>query len=219
MVPSASACGGEDDAGEVFEVDLVADAHAGGDGGEVVEGGLAPLEEGVALAVALELERGVGVVGVGGAELVDLDGVVDDELGGLEGVDFVGVAAEGAHGVAHGGEVDDGGNAGEVLHEDAGGHVGDLEESGCMVFSCGAGCAGLRRAGYLPHPVKVCKVFRTFKLGLDFGYGVTWNREMRGRRDGALRRHCLSSVNQSAEAFREATWSGGRGPGGRGGSA
>ncbi len=44
--------GGEDDAGEVFEVDLVADAHAGRHGGEVVEGGLAPLEEGVALAVA-----------------------------------------------------------------------------------------------------------------------------------------------------------------------
>ena len=104
----------------------MADAHAGRDGGEVAEGGLAPLEEGVALAVALELERGVEVVGVGGAELVDLDGVVDDQLGGLEGVDPLGVAAEGAHGVAHGGQIDDGGDAGEVLHEDAGGHEGDL---------------------------------------------------------------------------------------------
>ena len=117
---------GEDDAGEVFQVDLVADAHAGGDGGKVVEGGLAPFEEGVALAIALELERGVKVIGVGGAELVNLDGVVDDELRGLEGVDFFGVAAKGAHGIAHGGKIDDGGDAGEVLHEDAGGHVGDL---------------------------------------------------------------------------------------------
>ncbi len=54
------------------------------------------------------------------------DGVVDDELGGLERVDLLGVAAEGAHGVAHGGQIDDGGDAGEVLHEDAGRHVGDL---------------------------------------------------------------------------------------------
>ncbi len=126
MVPVCASAVREDDAGEVLEVDLVADAHAGRDGGEVVEGGLAPLEEGVALAVALELEGGVRVVGVGGAEFVDLDGVVDDELGGLERVDLVGVAAEGAHGVAHGGEVDDCGHAGEILHEDAGGHVGDL---------------------------------------------------------------------------------------------
>jgi len=63
----------------------VADAHAGRHGGEVVEGGLAPLEEGVALAVAGEFECGVEVVGVDGAEFVDLDGVVDDEFGGLEG--------------------------------------------------------------------------------------------------------------------------------------
>ncbi len=104
----------------------MADAHAGRDGGEVAEGGLAPLEEGVALAVALELEERVGVVGAGGAELVDLDGVVDDQLGGLEGVELLGIAAEGLDGVAHGGEIDDGGDAGEVLHEDAGGHVGDF---------------------------------------------------------------------------------------------
>ncbi len=123
---AATGRGGEDDAGEVFEVDLVADAHAGGDGGEVAEGGLAPLEEGVALAVALELERGVHVVGVGGAELVDLDGVVDDELGGLERVDLFGVAAQRPHGIAHRREIDDGGDAGEVLHEHPGGHVGDL---------------------------------------------------------------------------------------------
>src|ERR1019366_5583551 len=117
---------GEDYAGQVFEVDLVADAHAGRDGGEVAEGGLAPLEEGVALSVAGEFEGGVEVVGVDGAEFVDLDGVVDDELGGLERIDLFGIAAEGAHGVAHGGEIDDGGDAGEVLHEDASGHVGDL---------------------------------------------------------------------------------------------
>ena len=117
---------GEDDAGEIFEIDLVADAHAGRHGGEVAEGRLAPLEEGVTLAVALELEQRVGVVGRGRAVLVHLHGVVDDELGGGEGIDALGIAAEGLDGVAHGGQIDDGGDAGEVLHEDAGRHVGDL---------------------------------------------------------------------------------------------
>ena len=120
---------GEDDAGEVLEVDLVADAHAGRDGREVVEGGLAPLEKGVALAVAAELERGVQVVGIPGAVLVDLYGVVDDEFGGDKWIDvgdLFGAAAESLHRIAHGGEIDDRGDAGEVLHEHAGGHVGDL---------------------------------------------------------------------------------------------
>ena len=117
---------GEDDAGEIFEIDLVADAHAGRDGGEVAEGRLAPLQEGVALAVALEFEQRVGVVGRGRAVLVHLHGVVDDELGGREGIDALGIAAQGLDGVAHGGQIDDGGNAGEVLHEHAGGHVGNL---------------------------------------------------------------------------------------------
>ena len=118
--------GGEDDAGEVLKIDLVADAHAGRNDGEVAKSRLAPLEEGVALAVALELEERICRVGRGRAVLVDLDGVVDDEFGGREGIDALGIAAESLDGVAHGGEIDDGGNAGEVLHEDAGGHVGDL---------------------------------------------------------------------------------------------
>ncbi len=117
---------GEDNAGEVLEVDLVTDAHAGGHGAEVAEGGLAPLEEGVALAVALELEEGVRVVGARGAKLVDLDRMVDDELGRYEGIHALGIAAEGFDGVAHRAQVDDGGNAGEVLHEHACGHVSDL---------------------------------------------------------------------------------------------
>ena len=118
--------GGEDHASQVFEIDLVTDAHARRDDGEIAEGRLTPLEEGVALAVALEFEQRVGAIGGGRAVLVDLDGVVDDEFGGDKGIDAFGIAAEGLDGVAHGGEIDDGGNAGEVLHEHAGGHVGDF---------------------------------------------------------------------------------------------
>ena len=45
---------------------------------------------------------------------------------GCSGLIFSGSPPRVLHGVAHGGEVDDGGDAGEVLHEHAGGHEGDL---------------------------------------------------------------------------------------------
>ena len=116
----------EDYAGQVFEVDLVDDAGVGGDDGEIAEAGLSPAEEGVALFVALEFEQGVHVERLRGAEFVDLDGVVDDQLNGLQGIDQRGVAAQRFHGVAHGGEVDYAGNAGEILEEDAAGGEGDF---------------------------------------------------------------------------------------------
>ena len=103
----------------MLDVDLVHDAGAGRNDLEVVERGLAPAEELVALAVALVLDLDVALERVLGAEEVGDDGVVDDHLGRRERVDLVGVAAEGDDGLAHGGEVDDAGNAGEVLHDDA----------------------------------------------------------------------------------------------------
>ena len=70
----------EDNAGEIFQVHLVNDAGVGRDDGQVAEASLAPTEERVALFVALEFEERVHVESVGGAELVDLDGVIDDQL-------------------------------------------------------------------------------------------------------------------------------------------
>ena len=55
---------------------------------------LAPAQELEALAVALELELHVPLEGVGAAEDVGDHGVVDDQLGGDEGVDLRRVAAE-----------------------------------------------------------------------------------------------------------------------------
>ena len=87
---------------------------------EVVERGLAPAQELVALAVALVLDLDVALEGVGAAEDVDDHGVVDDQLGRGERVDLGRVAAEVGDGLAHRGEVDDAGHAGEVLHDHAG---------------------------------------------------------------------------------------------------
>ena len=116
----------EHDAREVLEVDLVDDAGVGGHDREALEGVLAPAQEGVALGVALELARGVAREGVAGAEDIDLDGVVDHQLGRHERADRARIAAHLHDRIAHRGEVDDGGDAGEVLEQHARRHEGDL---------------------------------------------------------------------------------------------
>jgi predicted adenylyl cyclase CyaB len=104
---------------EVLEVHLVADARARRHHAEVAERRLAPLEELVALGVALELllhvdqRRGLGAV------FVDLHGVVDDQIHRLQRVDARGIAAELHDRVAHGGQVDHARHAGEVLQQHA----------------------------------------------------------------------------------------------------
>ncbi len=115
-----------DDATEVLEVDLVADAGVRRHDLEVREARLAPPQERVALAVPLELELGVACDRRAGRELVDLDGVVDDELGRQQRIDLLRIAAEVAHRVAHRGEVDDRRNAREVLQQHARGRERDL---------------------------------------------------------------------------------------------
>ena len=111
---------GEDDAGQVLDVDLVNDAGARRDDAEVGQCPLPPAQELVALGVALVLTLLVALQGAGQAEGVDLHGVVDDHLSGVEGVDDLGVAAEVGDRLTHGGQVDDAGHTREVLHDDAG---------------------------------------------------------------------------------------------------
>ena len=55
-----------DDAREIFEIDLMADAGVWRDDFEILKGGLAPAEKGVALDVALKFEFGVQAEGIGG---------------------------------------------------------------------------------------------------------------------------------------------------------
>ena len=97
----------------------MADAGAGRHHAEVLKRALRPFQELIALLVLFVflldvlLERGVV------AEEVDDHRVIDDEIDRHQRIDLLGVAAEVLHGVAHGREVDDGRNAGEVLHQHA----------------------------------------------------------------------------------------------------
>ena len=115
-----------DGLGEIFEVHLMANAGAGGNDREVVEGALAPLEELIALAVALIFQIDVLLERLGGAELIHDNRMVDDQIDRHQRVDAGGLAAELGDGVAHGGQIDHGGNAREILHQHAGGAEGDL---------------------------------------------------------------------------------------------
>ena len=95
------------------------DAGSRRDDLEVVERGLAPAQELVTLAIALVFDLHVALQCAGVAEGVDLHGVVDDHFGRCQRVDPLGVAAELLDGLTHGGEVDNAGHAGEVLHDHA----------------------------------------------------------------------------------------------------
>ena len=117
---------GPDGLGQVLEVHLVADAGPRRHHAEVVEGALPPLQELVALDVALVLAVDVQLEGARGAELVDHHRMVDDEVDRVQGVDLLRVAAQRLDPVAHRREVDHRRDAGEVLHQDPRRPVGDL---------------------------------------------------------------------------------------------
>ena len=116
----------EDDLGDVLQVHLVADAGRRRHHAEVVERLLAPAKKRVALLVSLVVAVGVDVEGAIVAERVHLHRVVDHQIDRHERVDLLRIGAQVFHRVAHRGEVDDGGNAREVLHEDARRLVRDL---------------------------------------------------------------------------------------------
>ena len=97
---------------------------------EVAEGGLGPAQELVALAVALVLALDVEGERAGRPEPVDLDGMVDDEIGRDERVHLGRVAPEVGHRVAHDRQVDDRRDPGEILEKDTRRHERDLRLGG-----------------------------------------------------------------------------------------
>ena len=116
-VAAAGAGRGPHRARQVFQVDLVADAGSGRHDAEIVEGALAPAQKGVAFAIARHFDSHVFGERARRAEAIDLDRMVDDEIDRDLRVDSRRVLAPRGHGVAHGGEIDDRGDAGEVLHQ------------------------------------------------------------------------------------------------------
>ena len=109
----------ENHARQMLDVDLMDDAGVGRHHFEVAERRLAPAQEHVAFAVSAELDFIVVLERIGRAVLVHLHRVIDDQFGGRQRIDPLWIAAEPDDGFAHGGQIDDAGNAGEVLHDDS----------------------------------------------------------------------------------------------------
>ena len=99
----------------------MADAGARRHDAEIVERILAPAQELVALAVALELDVDVLRQRVGPGEDVHLHRVVDHQIHRDQRIHLLRIAAQARDAVAHRGQIDHRGDAGEILHQDAGG--------------------------------------------------------------------------------------------------
>ena len=123
---AAAVVAGPDGLGEVFEIDLVTDSGAGRNDAEIAERLGAPVKEGVAFLVALELALDIGDKRIARTEAVHHHRVVDHQVDGRQRVDLLRIAAQIGHRLAHGGQVDDRGYAGEVLQQGARGVEGDL---------------------------------------------------------------------------------------------
>ena len=117
---------GEDRPRKVFQIDLMHDAGVRRDDLEIGKRLLSPTQKLIPFPVALKLQGRVSLRRVHCAEDINHDGVIDDQLRGGKRVDPVRVAPQGLHGVAHGGQINHRGDAGEVLHQHAGRGERDL---------------------------------------------------------------------------------------------
>ena len=118
--------GGHGDLRELLDVQLMADARSRRDDAHVLERLLRPLQEVIALAVALELQLHVLLHGARAARHIGDDRVVDDQVAGNLRVDLRRVAAQVRTSFAHHGEVHEHRHAREVLEQHARGAELDL---------------------------------------------------------------------------------------------
>ena len=109
-----------DPAEQVLEIDLMDDADAGRHDLQALEGLHAPFQEGIAFAIALELERDVPAQGVGRAIVVHLYRVIDDQVDWNGGFDQPAVAPETPRTRAHRRQVAQQRHPCEILQDDAG---------------------------------------------------------------------------------------------------
>ena len=88
------AFGAENHARQPFQVDLMNDSCIGRDDLEFAESLLAPVKEGIAFAIALELQFVVAGQCVGTGVVIDLDRVVHHQFGRRQGIDRLRIASQ-----------------------------------------------------------------------------------------------------------------------------
>ena len=102
----------------MLQIDLVTDPRSRRDDLKIGERLASPLEEFVALGIALIFDRHIVLEGGRGAELVDHHAMIDHQMYRDERIDLLRIAAERLQRIAHRGQVDHRRNPGEILHQD-----------------------------------------------------------------------------------------------------
>ena len=136
-----------DNIAEVFQIDLMANAGARRDHAEIIERSLTPAQEGIAFLVAFVFPGHVGVGGVGAAVIIDHHRMIYHQIHRRQRVDAVGIAAQVDHRLAHGGQIDDGGHAGKILHQHPGRAIGDFPVGPAFLDPVGDGAHVIRGHG------------------------------------------------------------------------
>ena len=106
---------GTNHAREILQIYLVANSGVWRDHFEIVECSLAPAQECITLHVALKFQFGVQTESIDVAKTINLHGMVDDQFRREKRIDPLGISAHALYRFAHGGEIDDGWHAGEIL--------------------------------------------------------------------------------------------------------
>ena len=112
--------------GQIFKVHLVTNPRSRRHNAEIIKRVLTPFEKGITLHVALIFAIHIHLEGPRIAKLVNHHGVVNDQIHGVQRVDLVRVAAKRLDPVPHRGQIHHRRHACEILHQNAGGAIGDL---------------------------------------------------------------------------------------------
>ena len=117
---------------QIFHVHLVDDAHGGGNHGKGLKSLLAPFEKFITFRIALEFNVQVFCQRGRAARPGHLHAMVHDQVHGHQRFNNGGVFSKSGHSGAHGGQVHQKGNAGQVLENDAG--YGERDFIGTGIF-------------------------------------------------------------------------------------
>ena len=104
----------------MLQIDLMANAGAGGDSLEIVERLGTPFQKVIAFGIALIFDFDILLRRLGMAEFVDHDAMVDDQMDGDQRINLRRVRLQRGHRIAHRGQIDHAWHASKILQQNAG---------------------------------------------------------------------------------------------------
>jgi hypothetical protein len=103
----------------MLDIHLVDDADIRRHRAEVLKCVLPPLQKHVALSIAFEFTIGIEPECFRSSELIHLHRVINHQIHLLQGINLLRISTHSLDDIAHGRQIDDSRNAGEILHQHA----------------------------------------------------------------------------------------------------